>query len=149
MNDSKIFPPTYLLIALIVMIVLHFGWPLTTIFFPPWQLLGIIPLGLGLLINVIAANRFQIANTTINPFGQSTALVTEGLYQISRNPMYLGMVLILTGGATLLGSLTPFAVIPVFIILINRNFIRFEEQKLARKFGPQWTAYCQRVRRWI
>ena len=149
MNSSKIFPPTYLLIAIIVMLVLHFTWPLTTILFPPWQLLGIIPLGVGVMINVIAANTFQTRNTTIKPFEESTALVTGGLYQVSRNPMYLGIVLILAGVAILLGSLTPFAVIPVVIVLLDRNFIRFEEQKLAQTFGPRWVEYRRRVRRWV
>ncbi|MCB0182563.1 MAG: isoprenylcysteine carboxylmethyltransferase family protein, partial [Anaerolineae bacterium] len=82
-------------------------------------------------------------------FEESTALVTGGLYQVSRNPMYLGMVLILAGVAILLGSLTPFGVIPVVIILLNRNFIRFEEQSLAQTFGPRWVEYRQRVRRWV
>lgn len=149
MNSSKIFPPTYLLIAIIVMLILHFTWPLTTILFPPWQLLGIIPLGLGLMVNVIAANTFRTRNTTIKPFEESTALVTEGLYQVSRNPMYLGMVLILAGVAILLGSLTPFGVIPVVIVLLDRNFIRFEEQRLAQTFGPRWVDYRRRVRRWV
>ncbi|MCB0226664.1 MAG: isoprenylcysteine carboxylmethyltransferase family protein [Anaerolineae bacterium] len=101
------------------------------------------------MINVIAANTFQTQNTTIKPFEESTALVTGGLYQVSRNPMYLGMVLILAGVAILLGSLTPFGVIPVVIILLNRNFIRFEEQSLAQTFGPLWVEYRQRVRRWV
>ena len=149
MNNPKIFPPTYLLIALIAMLILHFIWPLSPILFPPWQLLGIIPLGVGVMINVITANTFQTQNTTIKPFEESTALVTGGLYQVSRNPMYLGMVLILAGVAILLGSLTPFGVIPVVIILLNRNFIRFEEQSLAQTFGPLWVEYRQRVRRWV
>ena len=149
MNSPKIFPPTYLLIALIAMLILHFIWPLSPILFPPWPLLGIIPLGVGVMINVMAATTFRNRNTTIKPFEESTALVTGGLYQVSRNPMYLGMVLILVGAAMLLGSLTPFGVIPVVIVLLNRNFIWFEEQSLAQTFGPRWAEYCRRVRRWV
>ena len=149
MNGSKMFPPAYLLIAIVVMIILHFIFPLTMIVFPPWKLLGIIPLVGGVILNIVADNTFQRVNTTVKPFEESTALVTSGIYQVSRNPMYLGFVLILTGIATLLGSLTPFGVIPVFIILMEKNFIRFEEQGLAQKFGPRWVAYRRQVRRWV
>jgi protein-S-isoprenylcysteine O-methyltransferase Ste14 len=149
MNGSKMFPPVYLLIAIVVMIILHFIFPLTTIVFPPWKLLGIIPLVGGVILNIVADNTFRRVNTTIKPFEESTALVTSGIYQVSRNPMYLGFVLILTGIAILLGSLTPFGVIPVFIILMEKNFIRFEEQGLTQKFGPRWVAYRRRVRRWV
>ena len=149
MNGSKMFPPAYLLIAIVVMIILHFIFPLTMIVFPPWKLLGIIPLVGGVILNIVADNTFQRVNTTVKPFEESTALVTSGIYQVSRNPMYLGFVLILTGIATLLGSLTPFGVIPVFIILMEKNFIQFEEQGLAQKFGSRWVAYRRQVRRWV
>lgn len=149
MNNSKIFPPTYLLIAIAVMIILHFIIPFTTIIFSPWKLLGIILLGLGIMLNIIADNTFRRTKTTVKPFEESTALVTGGIYQVSRNPMYLGFVLILAGVAMLLGSLTSFGVIPVFIILMERHFIQFEEQGLAQKFGPQWLKYRRQVRRWI
>ena len=63
--------------------------------------------------------------------------------------MYLGMVLLLLGVAILLGSFTPFFVIPVFIILINQVFINFEEQMMEKQFGRAWIEYTFRVRRWI
>lgn len=131
------------------MVGLHWVLPLLNVVSAPWNLVGIIPLGLGVVINLIASSAFQQAKTTIKPFEESTALVTDGLYQVSRNPMYLGFVLVLTGVATLLGSLMPYAVILVFIILIERNFIRPEEQWLERKFGQRWRGYQQRVRRWV
>jgi protein-S-isoprenylcysteine O-methyltransferase Ste14 len=149
MNRSKMLPPTYLLIAIVVMIMLHFVFPLMTVISLPWNLLGIIPLVVGVVINIVANNAFQIVKTTIKPFEESTALVTSGIYQVSRNPMYLGFVLILTGIAILLGSLIPYGVIPIFMILIERNFIRLEEQGLEQKFGQQWLAYRQQVRRWL
>ena len=149
MNNSKIFPPTYLLSAIIIMAALHFVLPLLKVVSFPWNLVGIIPLGFGLVINIIASSTFQRAKTTIKPFEESTALVTGGLYQVSRHPMYLGFVLVLTGLATLLGSLMPYIVIPVFMILLERNFIRFEEQSLEQKFGSRWLEYRQRVRRWL
>jgi protein-S-isoprenylcysteine O-methyltransferase Ste14 len=127
----------------------HWVLPLLHVVSVPWNLVGIIPLGLGVVINIIASSAFQQAETTIKPFEESKVLVTNGLYRLSRNPMYLGFVLILTGVATLLGTLMPYLVIPAFIILIERNFIRAEEQWLERKFGQHWREYRQQVRRWV
>ncbi len=149
MNSSKMLPPTYLLIAIAVMVVLHFMFPIMTIVSLPWNLLGIVPLVVGVVINMVADNTFRRANTPIKPFEEPTALVTSGMYQVSRNPMYLGLVLILVGIAILLGSVMPYIVIPVFMILIEKSFIRVEEQGLEQKFGQQWLEYRQRVRRWV
>ena len=149
MNGSKMLPPTYLLIAIAVMVLLHFVFPIMTIVSLPWNLLGIVPLVVGVVINMVADNTFRRANTPIKPFEEPTALVTGGMYQVSRNPMYLGFVLILVGIAILLGSVMPYIVIPVFMILIEKSFIRVEEQGLKQKFGQQWLEYKQRVRRWV
>ncbi|MBI1880982.1 MAG: isoprenylcysteine carboxylmethyltransferase family protein [Chloroflexi bacterium] len=149
MNNDKVLPPAYLLLAIIVMIGLHFVFPIMTIVSLPWNLLGIIPLVVGVVANIIADNAFKRANTTIKPFAESTALVTSGVYQVSRNPMYLGFVLVLAGIAILLGSLSPYIVISVFVILIERNFIRIEEEGPAQKCGRQWLEYQQRVRRCV
>jgi protein-S-isoprenylcysteine O-methyltransferase Ste14 len=63
--------------------------------------------------------------------------------------MYLGMILIMIGVALLMGSLTPYIIIPGFIVAIERVFIRAEESMLYEKFGHDWTAYRENVRRWL
>jgi protein-S-isoprenylcysteine O-methyltransferase Ste14 len=98
---------------------------------------------------MIADDLFRKLHTTVKPFEESAVLVTSGPYRLSRNPMYLGFVLILTGTAILLGSLTPFLVIPVYAALIDRVFIQAEERMLARKFGAEWQTYRGETRRWI
>jgi protein-S-isoprenylcysteine O-methyltransferase Ste14 len=97
----------------------------------------------------MADNALRKAKTTVKPFEESSALVTSGVYRISRHPMYFGFVLILMGLAVMLGSLMPFLVIPVFAILIDTVFIRVEERMLEDKFGRAWLDYQRRVRRWI
>jgi protein-S-isoprenylcysteine O-methyltransferase Ste14 len=87
--------------------------------------------------------------TTVTPFVESTVLVTDGMYRWSRNPMYLGFVLVLIGIAILLRSLTPFLVIPAFIALIQSVFIQKEEEMLAVKFGRLYTTYAKNTRRWL
>ncbi len=83
------------------------------------------------------------------PFEHSTHPITGGMYKVSRNPMYLGMVVILLGIAVLFGSISPFISIPVFIWLIQSNFIRLEEAALEETFGDEYREYKTRVRRWL
>lgn len=100
-------------------------------------------------MNIMASNIFKKANTTIKPFEEPDMLITGGPYRVSRNPMYLGFVLILLGVTLLLGSALPLIIIPGFMILIENNFIRLEEQRLEHKFGPHWLEYRRQVRRWL
>ena len=146
---KKILPPTYMLLAILLMVVLHFLFPISTIIPAPWNLLGIIPLGLGIWLNLAADRAFHRAQTTVKPFEEPAALIVDGVYGISRHPMYLGFVAILIGLAILLGSLTPYVIVVIFAVLMDMMFIRAEEQNLARKFGKDWLAYKQKVRRWI
>jgi protein-S-isoprenylcysteine O-methyltransferase Ste14 len=144
MKAMNIMPTTYLLIAIVAMIALHFLFPVMRIVPPIWNLLGIIPIALGVIINLIADKAFSRANTTVKPFEESSALVTSGAFRITRNPMYLGFVLILIGIAVLMRSLTPYFVIIAFAILIDRMYITVEERMLAEKFGPDWIAYKEK-----
>ena len=137
------------LIILAAMLLLHFLLPLGTIIPAPWCLLGLIPLALGIGVNLAADNAFHKAGTTVKPFEESAVLVTGGVYRISRNPMYLGFALILAGVAVLLGALSPWAGVPAFVLLVDRRFIAVEERMLAARFGTAWKEYAAAVRRWI
>lgn len=149
MKEKKILPPTYLLLTLIMMIGLHFLVPVTQIIGTPWNLLGTILIGVGLMMNVIASNSFNKHKTTIKPYEEPTALVTDGLFRVSRNPMYLGAVLLLTGVAITLGSLSSFIGVPLFFFPMNEIFIKAEEKILEEKSGEAYLAYKKQVRRWL
>jgi protein-S-isoprenylcysteine O-methyltransferase Ste14 len=149
MKSTKIMPPIWILIAIFAMLISNFTFPLAWIVPPLWNLIGIIFLASGMILNLIADKAFHQVDTTVKPFQESSSLVTSGVFQISRNPMYLGMVLILTGIAVLLRSLSPFLVIVPFAILIDRSCIHVEEQMLAEKFGTMWEAYKAKTRRWL
>lgn len=142
-------PTTYLLIAIVVLIALHFLFPGIRIIPPLWNLLGVIPLTLGVTINLVADKAFHKAHTTVKPFEESSVLITNSAFRISRNPMYLGFVLILIGIAFLVGTLTPYVVVLAFAILMDRMYIIVEERMLAAKFGAEWEEYKQRTRRWL
>ena len=142
-------PPTYVLLALLAMVALHFTFPWRRPVRLPWRLCGVVPLLLGIAVNLKADRAFNERATTVKPFQESAALVTDGVYAISRHPMYLGFVLVLLGVGLLLGSATPFAVVPVFAVLMDRVFIRAEERMMAATFGAAWEEYRSRVRRWL
>jgi len=149
MNISRIMPPTYMLIAMIVMIVINFLAPVAVVVPSPWNLLGLIPIGVGVYIAVAAERAFHDVKTTVTPFVESSSLVTDGMYRISRNPMYLGFVLVLIGIAILMRSLTPYGVILAFMAVIKTIFIRTEERMLAAKFGAKYKTYTKNTRRWL
>jgi protein-S-isoprenylcysteine O-methyltransferase Ste14 len=146
---NKLLPTHLLLIAMLLMPALHFLWPGIVIFPAPWNFLGLLPMAVGIGVNLAADGDFHKAGTTVKPFEESTALVTTGMFRISRNPMYLGFVLILAGIAIVLGSATPWIVVPLFAFLIDRVFIAVEELMLEARFGPAWKEYKTAARRWI
>jgi protein-S-isoprenylcysteine O-methyltransferase Ste14 len=149
MKAKSIFPTHYLLIAILLMIALHFLYPMARIIPVPWIVFGLIPLAIGIAINLIADKAFHQANTTVKPFEESASLITEGVFRYTRNPMYLGFVLILIGIALMFGSLSPWIIIPIYAIMMDFIFIRVEEDMLDAKFGPAWFDYKARVRRWF
>ncbi|HUH98805.1 MAG TPA: isoprenylcysteine carboxylmethyltransferase family protein [Anaerolineales bacterium] len=149
MRSYPIKPPTYLLIGIFLVVILHFVFPVMTLVPSPWTLLGIIPLVWGLVVNLRADQIFHEAATPVCPYEASSALVTSGPYRFTRNPMYLGFTSVLLGVSILAGSLTPFLIAIAFALLMDRMFIRMEEPKLAAAFGAQWEEYKRGTRRWL
>ncbi len=149
MPDKNIHPPIYLYSAIGLMIVPHFLFPGVQLLTRPITFLGIIPLVVGVVINLLADRAFSLRGTTVKPFEESAVLVTTGVFRFSRNPMYLGFLLGLIGIGLLLGSLTPWVVIVVFAVLMDVLFIRIEEKMLEERFGQDFLEYRHRTRRWI
>jgi protein-S-isoprenylcysteine O-methyltransferase Ste14 len=155
MNESReftrprIFPPVWLLLAMLLQFALDRWLPLYQVVSSPWNSAGAAVLLAGLGCILWAGGAFARVKTGIVPFTESTALVTHGLYRVTRNPMYLGMVLMLFGVAVILGSVTPPAPALLFAWIIDRNFIRNEELFLAEIHGDPYLAYKNSVRRWL
>ena len=93
---------------------------------------------------------FRKARTTINPLkpAKASAMVTGGVYRFTRNPMYVGMLLLLTAWAVHLSALSAFAGLPLFVLYIGRFQIAPEERAMEDLFGDDYRHYAQRVRRW-
>ncbi|MDN3399017.1 isoprenylcysteine carboxylmethyltransferase family protein [Psychrobacter sp. APC 3426] len=109
--------------------------------------LGVIGLGSG----IMGVAQFKKAQTTPNPqaLEKVSSLVTEGIYRYSRNPMYVGLVLVLLGWALYLSHLLAFVLLPVFMLYMTRFQIEPEERMMEQKFGKAYQSYLSRVRRWI
>jgi protein-S-isoprenylcysteine O-methyltransferase Ste14 len=109
-----------------------------TIFFVSW------------ILPVLAFRSFRLIGTEIDPMSDSNyALITDGPYRVSRNPMYLGLTMATLGMAIWVGA-WPMLVSPVLVFAVaNWAHIPFEEAKMRRQFGGEYDDYARRVRRWV
>ena len=113
----------------------------------PW--LGLLPIAVGAWITVTSGRRFHRIGTNIKTFDAPTRMVTDGFFRWSRNPMYLGFVLMAVGVAVLIGTLMPLLIAAAFAVICDRWYIRFEERAMRATFGDAYDVYCRRTRRWI
>ena len=113
--------------------------------------IAIVIVLLGVAAALFGNISFRRAKTTVNPFKPETAssLVTSGIYRVTRNPMYLGMLLVLVGWAVFLANGLAVIAIALFPAYITRFQIKPEERALMALFGEQYASYSSRVRRWI
>ena len=106
---------------------------------------------MGFLVIALAVKGFRNERTSVNPMDldRTSTVVTSGIYRMSRNPMYLGMLLCLLGFGCLLGNPFSLAAAVLFVPAITRLQIIPEERALLGRFGSDYLAYCRTVRRWI
>lgn len=105
----------------------------------------------GLVLGALGVRSFRRADTTLSPLepAKASVLVVNGIYRWTRNPMYLALLCLLAGWAGVLANLAAVLVLPLFVAYLTRFQIMPEERALAARFGPEFTAYCARVRRWL
>ena len=147
----KIFPPVIGLLFAGAMWMLANYFPVAEVVPAPWNQFGYLVIGVGGAIDLWSLGLFFQAGTTFHPIKlhETSSLVTGGMYKLTRNPMYLGLFLILTGIAIVLGQLSPLILLPLFIWVLNSQQIQHEERILEEKFGDAYRQYKQRVRRWF
>ena len=145
----RIIPPGWLLLALLSQWGLQRWLPIAQVLRPPVSWCGIASIGAGIGLAFSGVSAFWRAHTPIVPFERSTALVTGGVYRYTRNPMYLGLALLVAGTALLLGSIGAFVPLPLFVWILESGYIRAEEHLLAETFGSEYLQYTERVRRWL
>ncbi|MCK7611666.1 methyltransferase family protein [Roseibium sediminicola] len=144
-------PVAVFLIAAALLAAGHFLLPMLSLTFPGQVSLALL-LGLtGLVPGLQAVLEFVARKTTVNPMAPETAttLVTGGIYRISRNPMYLGLLCILLALALFWGTLTVIVIAPAFVWYMTEFQIKPEEDSLRQLFGEEYKTYLAEVRRWI
>lgn len=142
-------PPAYFLSAILLEFALDKWFPLWQWLDWPWRWAGLPFLAVGATLVSVASMKFRKMGTTVKPFQPSSALATDGVYGLTRNPMYTSMIFTLAGEALLLGSLSPWLIIPPYMFIITQLFIRKEEAGLSLQFGEVYDEYRKRVRRWL
>lgn len=149
MRTVRIYPLVLLLLALMASYVLNRFLPVRTVVPEMIRYLGAVPILAAIWITGKSALRFRKHETTVMPYEQSSALVTDGFYEHSRNPMYLAMLLLLVGVAWLLGSVTAFLPAPLMYLVLRYRVIPVEEGMLEETFGDEYLEYRRKVRRWL
>jgi protein-S-isoprenylcysteine O-methyltransferase Ste14 len=149
--ELKVPPPAVALVIGILMWLLSLVAPALDFAIPARILVAIILAVVGVGIAIAGVVTFARAKTTVNPTTPqaSSSLVSWGIYKVTRNPMYLGLLLELTAWAIFLSNPLPFLLLPVYMLYINRFQILPEERVLTSLFGRDFAAYQSRVRRWI
>ncbi|WP_089139791.1 methyltransferase family protein [Vibrio rumoiensis] len=150
--ELKIKPPIVAVIAVIIMFGLDYWLPRETLGVGEYRLgmvLGLVLIG-GMLA-MTGVKKFIQAETTIHPDLKhaTNTLVTDGIYRISRNPMYLGILLNLLAISVWLNNWLTTGICIAFVWYITQFQIKPEERFLRQKFGKEYADYCQKVRRWL
>ena len=143
-------PPVWLFGALCIAWVQAGTYSMGLSFGGAWaEFAGGMLVGAGLLLLAFAIMEMRRFKTTPIPHLEADHLVTTGIFKRTRNPIYLGDVLILTGLILRWDAVLSLPLIPIFVWIIERRFILPEEDRLRRKFRLNFAQYCQKTRRWI
>jgi protein-S-isoprenylcysteine O-methyltransferase Ste14 len=144
-----VWPPVLYGGAFAVGLILHWLAPITRLPHLPARLIGVLCLFVGAGVAHSGEKVMHRAGTNVRPDRPATALVTEGPFRYTRNPLYVGLTLMYAGLALLIPALWPLLLLVPVLLVMRWGVIAREERYLERKFGDPYRAYLGRVRRWI
>jgi protein-S-isoprenylcysteine O-methyltransferase Ste14 len=148
--ESKVPPPAVVLVIGVFMWLVSRAAQSLHFDVPAHNWLAVVLVLAGFVTGTSGVVTFRQAKTTVNPLKpHASSLVTSGFYAISRNPMYLGGLIMLLGWAILLSNALAFLFLPLYVLYINRFQIAPEERVLTSLFGETYVAYQARARRWL
>ena len=149
--ELKVPPLALVLFMAALMWLVTWAMPAFSVMFPGRYPVSVSVAIAGAVISGLAVVSFRRARTTVNPMrpDSSSSLVVSGIYALTRNPMYLGFLLVLLGWAMFLSNVLAFLLVPAFIFYMNRFQIEPEERALVTLFGEEFVSYMSRVRRWL
>ena len=150
-NPGIKFPPplNYILLFIVAIYIQRFV-PIDNVFFQSWsvKITGVVLLGISLVFIIPSIIQFIRTKNTVVTILPAASLQTNGIYGITRNPMYLGFMIAYAGTTCIAGNWLCASFLIILFILQNRIIIR-EEKYLGREFGQQYLDYKQKVRRWL
>jgi len=146
---SNYVPGSTLEASIIIAVVVYYFFPVTILIPFPYNMLGLLIVGLGVYLAFQSVRQLISHNTTFKPSGNPSSLVAKYLYSHSRNPIYLGVLLIALGSATILSCASAFIAPVIFFLVVNTVIIPFEENRLQKNFGSEFERYKKSVRRWL
>lgn len=147
--DVKIHPPILTIIFIVIAYVAKWTIPLPFVVPSILRNIGFGLIVVGFLLGSAAFLEFRKVRTTVDPHGSVSSIVTAGIYRFTRNPIYLGFLLILIGIPLNSGTYWGLVLAPVFIYFMNSLVIEREEAYLERRFGEAYSSYKSCVRRWL
>lgn len=149
--ELKIPPVVQVLVVAGLMWALAATAPSLDFTFPWSSLVALVIAATGFAFALLGVLEFRSAGTTVDPRvpDQSSSLVVRGVFRISRNPMYVGFLLVLIAWGIFLRNLAGLALLPAFVVYMNRFQILPEERNMRAKFGEAYHQYEAKVRRWI
>lgn len=149
--ELKVPPVALLLIAAGLMGAAGWGVPTFKVRLPGRMAVAAGVALAGVIVCLLGVGSFKRAKTTVNPMRpeSASALVVGGVYRLTRNPMYLGFLLLLLGWAAFLSNGLALLPVAMFVVYLDRFQIRPEERALDSLFGEEYAAYKKRVRRWF
>lgn len=145
-------PPALGLLMMLGVFAAHFIEPIMQVFVYPWNYVALLPITVGALLNILADREFRkhgLLDENGMYVNTGQQLVTSGVYRLSRNPAYFGLVLIVAGLSIWVGSLSPWLVVVVFPWVLHHSYIRHEENKLSEVCGERYQWYRRHVGRWL
>lgn len=145
----KITPPFLFLFCIVIMVAIRNLVVIMEIVPNPFNYFGAVLIVLGIMLTIVVRKRFEKEDTEIHTFKNPRKLVTDGLFKISRNPIYLGFAISLFGVWILLGTILPIIGCLLFITITNYHYIPFEERTMESTFGNDYKNYKSKVRRWV
>jgi protein-S-isoprenylcysteine O-methyltransferase Ste14 len=147
--NVRIAPPILTLLHIIAAFLLAWLIPLPFAVPSIVKYIGFALVVIGFLFGLGAVIAFRRARTTLDPYHPVSSIVTSGVYGFSRNPIYLGFLLMVIGIPLNFGTYWGMILAPIFVLFCNKLVIEHEEAYLEKKFGERYTSYKSRVRRWI
>jgi len=147
--SPMVHPPLVAVFFIVLAYFLGRFVPLPFVLPPALQYFGLALTFVGFLLGIGAFMEFRKARTTLDPHGSTKELVTSGIYRFTRNPIYLGFLLMVIGLPLSSGLIWGLVLAPFYMMTMSRLVIEREEVYLEKKFKNQYTSYTSRVRRWL